>query len=131
MPGADRPGDDIADSLVQLKGLPAARRALRSYDKALDGRVKTELKAGGELVRSTAQSMFSKYDSRSAAGYRVVVRARGVAVEQRYGRTTGLHADYGRLQLATALFPARDAREPEVAALVDAMLSRLAAENGF
>lgn len=69
--------------------------------------VKSALKAVAEPVRADAAQRFSVIDARSAAGFRVVVRTRGIAVEQSIKRTTGLHPEYGALQMTRALLPAR------------------------
>ena len=81
------------------------------------------LKKAAEPVRAEAASRFARYDPRSAAGYKVRVRARGVAVEQSLKRTTGLHPQFGSLQMRQALLPALaekgDAVRDEIGVMVD------------
>lgn len=90
--------------------LRAADRAGRETKKV----VRDRLRVVGQSVRDEAQQLFGKYDQRSAAGYRVRVRQRGVFVEQSLRKTTGLRPDYGALQMRRALLPALEDREAEV-----------------
>lgn len=99
--------------------------------KDLSKEVREGLRDAAQPVRAEAQSRFSPISPGSAAGYRVVVRQRGVAVEQSRRRTTGKRPDFGRLQLARALFPALDSKQEEVIEGVDKVLGKLANANGF
>jgi hypothetical protein len=45
---------------------------------------------------------------KQAAGIKVIVRQRGVSVEQTLRRTTGLRRDFGEVQMRDALLPALD-----------------------
>lgn len=93
--------------------------------------LRSELREAGNIVRDDARPRFSGVSAKSAAGYRTVVRARGVAVEQRLGRTTGKRPDFGAKQMSEALVPALDAKAGDVENRLDLMLGRLAGENGF
>jgi hypothetical protein len=99
---------------VRVKGLRELQRALKDADRELRLAVRAELREAGEIVRREGQALFERYSPKSAAGYRVRVRQRGVAVEQSLRRTTGLHPEWGRLQLREALEPALDAKQDEV-----------------
>ncbi len=94
------------------------REFVRACNNAKDRDVKKvvreKLRAAGDIVRDEARSRFLPVDARSAAGFRTVVRVRGVAVEQRLPRTTGFHPEFGVLQMRTALLPAVEDKEPEI-----------------
>ena len=68
--------------------------------------VRDTLRQVGDVLRVEAQRRFENIDAASAAGYRVRVRQRGVAVEQSIRKTTGRHPEYGALQMRKALLPA-------------------------
>lgn len=89
----------------QVEGLSGLLRALGRCDKATAKLVRDRLRAAGELVRRDAARRFAPYDAKSAGGYRVVVRMRGVSVEQRLRKTTGQHPAFGALQMRRALLP--------------------------
>lgn len=59
----------------------------------------------GEVVRVQASARFASTHARTAAGYRVRVRQRGIAVEQSLAKSTGLRPDFGALQMRRALVP--------------------------
>lgn len=111
---------------VRVRGyrefLRAADRAGRESKKE----VRETLRDVGEVVRVEGQRRFERYDTRSAAGYRVRVRARGVSVEQTLRRTTGLRPDYGALQMRVALIPALESKEPEVEKRMEKAIDQIA-----
>ncbi len=107
------------------------QRDFRKIDKGLAKEVRDGLREGGDIVRVEASSRFTRYDARSAAGYKTRVRQRGVAVEQSIGRTTGKRPDFGRLQMDRALEPALEDKRDQVIDSVDKVLGRLAGDNGF
>ncbi len=63
---------------------------------------------------------------KSAAGYRVRVRQRGVAVEQSLRKTTGTRSDFGELQMRQALLPALEANEDRVESAMEAAIDTVA-----
>lgn len=92
-------------------GVHGVRDFVRAADRAgkeSKRAVRLALRTVGEPIRAAAASLFFPVDARTAAGYRVVVRQRGIAVEQRLRKTTGLHSSYGSLQMRRALLPALD-----------------------
>lgn len=122
----------MAAGAVQVRGLRELQRDFRKLSKEVSKEIRKGLKDAVEPVRQEAQSLFSPIDSRSAAGYRVAVRARGVAIEQRIGRTTGHHPEFGALQMRRALLPARASKFDEVIDRLDRdVLGRLEARYGF
>src|SRR4051812_383062 len=85
--------------------------------------VRTVFAHVGQSVKGDAQSSVRPVDSRSAAGYRVVVRQTGVAVEQSLRRTTGQHSEWGSWQMRHALVPALEANEERTVLELDRALS--------
>lgn len=99
---------------VRVKGYRELMRAAARADKETKKKVRETFRRVGDLVKVDARSKFGRYDARSAAGFRTVVRQRGVTVEQRYGRTTGDHPNFGALQMREALIPALDEKDSEI-----------------
>lgn len=69
--------------------------------------VREALRTAGERVRgdSASKTASTLGSARSAAGYRVYVRERGVSVEQSIRKTTGLRPDWGSSQMRRSLVP--------------------------
>jgi hypothetical protein len=114
-------------STLQVKDFQKFMVLLSNTDKATKKALRDEIRQAGGHVRDDASGRFQRYDPRSAAGYRVVVRQRGVAVEQKLRRTTGKHPEFGALQMRRALVPALDANEGQTARAVEEALDRIAA----
>lgn len=110
---------------VRVRGLRELQRDLRKANREVAKEVRDELRDAGEIVRAAAAGRFGRYDERSASGFRVAVRARGVAVEQKLRRSTGLRPDYGKLQMRRALVPALDDKADEVERRLLDMLDNL------
>lgn len=121
----------MAAATVRVRGLTDLRRDLRRAGSELAKDTRKALKEAADPVRREAQFRFAGTNARSAAGYRVAVRARGVAVEQRLRRTTGQHPEWGSLQMRTALLPALLGRQEDVLRGLENMIDRLASHNGF
>lgn len=107
MPPVRRPG-------VHVNGLRELVRAANRTSREARKEIKDALRDVGEVVRADADDRFSTYDERSASGFRVRVRERGVSVEQSRRRVTGLRPDYGALQMRRALIPAGEENEQEI-----------------
>lgn len=88
--------------------------------------MRAALREVAEPVRAEAASLFSTVDPRSAAGYRVRVRQRGVSVEQSLRKTTGQHPEYGALQMREALLPALARKEREIEQGMEEAIDRIA-----
>lgn len=116
---------------VRVLGLRELQRALRSLSREAARELRHELREAAEPVRDEARRLFSPISERAAAGFRVAVRSRGVAVEQRHRRTTGRRPDFGALQMRRALLPALAAKRDEVERRLEAMLDRLARKERF
>lgn len=116
----------MATQTLRVKGLREFQRACAKGDKESRTEVRKALKEAGEPVRRSAAQHFSPIDVRSAAGFRVVVRQRGVAVEQRIRRTTGQRPKYGSLQMRRALLPALMENEHEIERQTEIAIDRIA-----
>lgn len=105
------------------------REFLRATDHAgpeAKSAVRGTFRNVGEIVRRSAERKFARYSARSAAGYRTVVRVRGVAVEQSLRKTTGKRPDWGAVQMKDALLPALEQNERRVEKAFEAALDRVA-----
>ena len=91
---------------IRVKGFREFLKACQHAPKDTKRFVREAFRQVGEQVRSDAADRFKTIDARSAAGYKTRVRQRGVAVEQSIRKTTGLHPEYGSLQMRRALIPA-------------------------
>lgn len=110
---------------IVFNGLAQMLKAAKDAGKETNHEVREALRASGEIVRADAVPRLAKYSSRSAAGLKVRVRQRGVAVEQSLRKTTGRRPDYGALQMTKALLPAATRSEPLVAAEFEHALDKL------
>jgi len=121
----------VAEQTVRVRGLRELNRAFKQVDADLRKELRRELREAGALVADEARSLFEPVDPASAAGYKVRVRQRGVAVEQSRRRTTGLHPEFGLLQMDRALLPALDDKQDEVVAKVEDILDHVGDAAGF
>jgi len=116
----------MPNGTLRVRGYKEFLRAVNHADKNLKREVRETFRQVGEVVRVEAAELFSRYDGRSAAGYRVRVRQRGVSVEQSMRKTTGQHPEYGSLQMRKALLPALGRKEPEVEAAFEKAVDKVA-----
>lgn len=116
----------MADDTLVVSGYRELLRACDRAGKESKKEVRNALRAVAEPVRLEAVQLFSPIDVRSAANYRVVVRQRGVAVEQRLRKTTGKHPEYGALQMRKALIPALNANVAVVDREMERAIDRIA-----
>ncbi len=110
---------------LHVSGLKQLVKACDRAGKESKSVVRAALRSTGVQVRADATTRFAKYDARSASGYRVVVRQRGVNVEQSLRKTTGLRPDFGSLQMRRALLPALRDNEAELERQVEIALDRI------
>lgn len=104
-----------------IKGLTVADRETRLGTRAIFRQV-------GDRVKTAATTLFTPEDARSAAGYRTRVRQRGIAVEQSLRKTSGLHPEFGALQMRKALVPAVEENEDNLNRDLEAALDQVAAK---
>lgn len=117
----------MAGEVLRVRGVRELLRACRSAEKAESKEVHAALRSIGEVVRADAAEAFSKYSARSAAGFKVRVRQRGVFVEQSIRKTTGTHPEWGALQMTKALLPARAKDKDKIEEAAEKALDRVAA----
>lgn len=110
---------------VVVRGLQELLKASRAAGSATNREVRAALRQSGEIVRADAAQRLSAYSTKSAAGLKVRVRQRGVAVEQSLRKTTGAHPQYGALQMRRALLPALAKNEPLVEAEMEKALDKV------
>jgi hypothetical protein len=114
---------------VSLHGYRETMRALAKMDKAAQRRVRDALREAAWPVQADTRSRIAKYRDVGPVG--VSVRARGVAVEQRKGKTTEKRPDFGALQMRKGFIPALYDNEEETVRGVQIALEALIAECGF
>lgn len=96
---------------VKVKGYSDLIRTLNYLGGDIKKEVKAEIRKAGEGTKRDAmlRAAAAGWSAKTVSGYRVVVRMRGVAVEQSRRRTTGKHRKFGGVQMRKALIPARNA----------------------
>jgi hypothetical protein len=110
---------------LAVSGYRDLLRALKTADKETRLALRATLRHAGEATQASAVAKLSAVDSRSASGFKVRVRQRGVAVEQSLRRTTGKRPQFGALQMRRALVPALDANEERTIREMEAALDRV------
>ena len=111
---------------LRVEGYTELLRALKHADRQQRLEVRHTLRDVGQIVQRDAAQRFSPINARSAAGYKVRVRQRGVAVEQSIRKTTGAHPEWGSLQMRRALIPALYAKEDDTKRAMDAAMDKVA-----
>ena len=96
-----------------VKGYRELLRACDRSGRESKKQVRKALGAAGEIVRADAAQNFSVYSTKTAAGFKVRVRQKGVAVAQSLRKTTGQHPEYGALQMRV-LLRSRQQKERDV-----------------
>ncbi len=109
-----------------VSGYKPLLKALQHAEKNTRLFVRDAFREVGEIVRVDAARRFTPVSSVSAAGYRVRVRQRGVAVEQSLRKTTGRRPDYGARQMTEALLPALESNEGRVEREFEHAIDRVA-----
>jgi hypothetical protein len=120
-------GGKIDNATIVVKGYKEFLRASKNAGTATNREVRATFREVGEIVRQDAAQRLTKYSTVSAAGLKVRVRQRGVAVEQSLRKTTGAHPQYGGLQMRKALLPALAKEEPLVEAKFEEALDKVKA----
>ena len=105
-------------STLQVQDFNKFLATMSHTDRKMNRAARAEIRQAGDHVRADAAEKFARYDRKSSAGYRVVVRRRGVAVEPALRTTTGKHPGFGALQMEQALVPAMDENEDRTRAAI-------------
>lgn len=111
---------------LRVEGYRELLRAFQVADREQRLALRRTLREVGAIVQRDAVRRFSPINARSAAGYKVRVRQRGVAVEQSLRKTTGVHPEWGAYQMRHALLPALEANEGYVEAATERALDAVA-----
>lgn len=111
-------GNDGAHVKVRLQGYESFLAAVAMADKGTKKVVRARLRQVAMPIRDDVENRFEPYSPKSASGYRVIVRKRGISVEQKYRKIDGSEPSYAPLQVVKALDPAYEHGKPMV---IDAM----------
>ena len=117
----------IDNATLVVKGYKEFLKAAKDAGSVTNREVRAAFRRSGEIVRADAAQRLTKYSTTSAAGLKIRVRQRGVAVEQSLRKTTGAHPQYGALQMRKALLPALARNEPAVEAEFEKALDEVKA----
>jgi len=82
----------MASQTIVVRGYKELLRASKDAGTGIRKEVRVAFGEAGEIVRAGAAQELSGYSAKSAAGLKVRVRQRGVAVEQSLRKTTGPRA---------------------------------------
>ena len=110
---------------VRLLGYREFLRACDRAGKESKAYVRGSFREVGDIVRLDASAMLAPVSSRSAAGYRTRVRARGVAVEQSLRKTTGTRPDWGVHQMRRVLVPSMTQNEERIVGAMDRAIDKV------
>ena len=114
---------------IQLHGYRECMAALKLIDKEAQRTVRDALREAAWPVAADTKSRLAEYRDVGPVG--ISVRARGVSVEQRQGKTTGKRPDFGALQMTEAFIPALHDNEAETLRGVEIAFDALTAVAGF
>jgi hypothetical protein len=84
------------------------------------------MKDVGDVVRADAAGRVAPKNARTAAGYKVSVTQKGVAVYQSVPKTTGTGGSWGVYQMIKVLLPARKAQASEINRKLELAFDRVA-----
>lgn len=118
--------------VVRVHGLRETQRAFKRMQPEVAKGIDVKLRDAGGIVARDATRRFAAINQRSAAGFRSRVKGFGrLVVDQRRRKTTGLHPEYGALQMRKALLPARKANTPLIEKKLEELIDDIAHLNGF
>lgn len=118
--------DDVSVR-VGVRGYSDLIRTINYIGGDFKKTVKAELREVGEDTRRDASAAAARkgWSARTVTGYRVVVRQRGIAVEQARRRTTGTQRKFGGQQMREALIPSRDKNVEAATKRMETALQRI------
>lgn len=117
----------MAKETLVVHGYRDLIRGLATADRDSKRKIRGVFREVGDTVRTDAAARFAPVNARSAAGYRTRVRQRGIAVEQSLRKTSGLHPEYGSLQMRQALLPALMSNVDEMERAMERAMDTVAA----
>ena len=131
----------MAETVIRVRGYTEVVKGLGAVDKATRKAVRADLRHIGDDVKEGSQARLTAYAAthhttpgarasyaRTASRIRTIVRQRGVSVEQTLRKTTGLHKEFGALQMRDALVPSLEANEEKTKVAVTESLDRICGE---
>jgi len=99
-------------------------RGLKQLEDDERRNVRVELRHIGDAVKNDAAGRIAPKSAKTAAGFKVSVTQRSVAVYQSLKKTTGKHPEWGGYQIRRALLPARRDNEVETHLAVERALDK-------
>lgn len=114
---------------LRVEGLDQFLRAVGQAEKQTKKEVRSKLRDAADVVRVESSRRFAPKSARSAAGYRTIVRTRGISVEQSLRRSKNVkmrRPKWAEMQITGALEPALDAKGHELEGLMEKALDELA-----
>lgn len=114
----------MADPGIRVKGYRELVRAANRADKDTKREVKKTFREVGKIVNEEWRDLLGKLNpqpTRTIEGLRTVARVRGIAVEERLGRTTGKREDWGKRVKGRGLEALRVKEDEVVREFEDAM----------
>jgi hypothetical protein len=118
----------MAKETLVVENFAGLIKGLRDYDRGFKTKARLVLRQVGESTRADAASAMAPINQRTASGYKVRLRQRGIEVEQSIPKTTGRHPEYGAFQMVNALLPARHRNAPVAEREFERALDTLAAQ---
>lgn len=116
---------------ILVEGLTELIQALHVVDRGLEKEVREAEREGGQKVQGRATARFMRYGVKTARGFKTIVRQRGVSVEQSLRKTTGLHPEWGKVQMTKGLLPALDDEHLVVEHIMETKVAGLLRRNGL
>lgn len=118
----------MAKETLVVEGYADLIKGLRGYDRKFKAKARQAFRNVGEHVRADAASTAAPVNTKTAAGYKVAVKQRGVEVYQSVQKTTGRHPEYGAFQMIHILRPAQIRKAPEAEREIEQALDTLTAQ---
>lgn len=127
----------MPEPTARLSGYTELLVALRALPRAQQAALRAEFRAVGKLVADAARAKFTGGVARSASvqrtadGFTPVVRLRGVEVDQKLRKTTGLRPDWGKTQMRKGLVPGLEESTDAIVAGIDGAMDAAAEAVGL
>jgi hypothetical protein len=116
---------------VRVTGYRETMRALNATEKATAKTMKDAQLKAAEPVAESARQKVSEFQGASAGTIGPRVTTTGAFVTQKAKKVTGQRGDFGALQMRTALIPALEEHEDDIADEVEDAFFMLARRHGF
>ena len=121
--------------VLLVTGLTEILTSIRAQPAAVAKEIRSAFRAVGDtkIVPAAAQGILDldPPSDKTAAGFRTVVRATGVVVEQSLRKTTGRRPDWGMNQMKYGLYPATDDNLDAIEAAAEKAMQKAASLIGL